>query len=72
MHTDNAPESGYISFIVDGFENIGIDSVDKLTSEDLDNIIEHASYEPKPVEIIENSLKIRSNFVQVEQPFIKL
>lgn len=70
----DAPESGYISFIVDGFENIlGIDSVDKLTSEDLDNIIEHASYEPKAVEIIENSIENQeTTIVQVEQPFYKI
>jgi hypothetical protein len=67
-----APESGLISFQLDGFENIlGIDSVDKLTPEDFKQILEQAA----PKKQASKSKKDASEQVgtaQAEQPFFRM
>jgi putative membrane fusion protein len=56
-----APESGLISFQLDGYENIlGIDSVDKLTSKDIQQILENSSPVDKPGD------------AKAEQPFFRM
>jgi phage-related protein len=67
-----APESGLISFRLDGYENIlGIDSVDKLTQEDFEQILEQApplKQDAKP----KGNPSDETGTAQAEQPFFRM
>jgi hypothetical protein len=69
-----SPKSGLISFSVDGLENVlGLDSVDKLTSIDLEHILQHADPEVQTVELLNDSAgKQQAAAVQAEQPFFRI
>lgn len=69
-----SPKSGLISFSVDGFENIlGISSVDKLTSADLEHILQHSVQESQTAGVLNDSIEEQQTAaVQAEQPFYRI
>ncbi|NLB41235.1 MAG: hypothetical protein GX815_03085 [Clostridiales bacterium] len=67
-----ASESGLISFTIDGLENVlGISSVDKLTTEDYNNLIQQI---PKadPTDQVEVEEKPLEGEAQAEQPLYRM
>jgi hypothetical protein len=69
-----SPEAGFISFSIDGFENIlGVDSLDKLTADDIEYVLEHSVQEATAIETHDGAMeKQQSDVVKIEQPFYKI
>ena len=65
-----APESGLLSFTMDGFENIlGASAVDKLTSEDYLHIIQQIPLHDSANQVVNEQFE---SSAQAEQPFLRI
>jgi len=69
-----SPKSGYISFNIDGFENIlGKDSIAKLKITDVENILDNSFSGTNNLSLTANNVfEQESTKVQSEQPFFKV